>query len=168
MANSFQHEAAGNPIHRFVAPVLIHKGGSTQHFLPIPIDVAEPVFESGTRRLIVTLNGHRERRALHNIREMGPAIILSKRLMKEITVSYGDFVDVELQVDPEPDFVEICEELRVALEQDEAAAEWFYSMTPGRQRSLAYYVNSAKRVETRIKRSLELAGKLSTRTLSGN
>jgi len=154
--------------HRFSAPVLVHVGGSTQHYVPVPDNVARAVFESGTRRLIVRLNGHRERRAMHNIRGIGSAIILSKRLMREITLTYGDFVDVELRVDPEPDFVEMCEELRIALEQDQEAAERFYAMTPGRRRSLAHYANSAKRVETRIKRSLELAYKLRTRTLSGD
>ncbi|MGA7304693.1 MAG: YdeI/OmpD-associated family protein [Rhodothermales bacterium] len=157
-----------DPTYRFTAPVLIYKGGSTQHFLPVPGDVAEEIRERGTRRLILDLNGHKERRALHNIREMGPAIILSKRLLKVLGVSYGDFVHVELRVDPDPDFVEVCEELRVALEQDTEAAERFYAMTPGRQRSLAYYANSAKRVETRIKRSLELAGKLRTHMLAGD
>jgi uncharacterized protein YdeI (YjbR/CyaY-like superfamily) len=56
----------------------------------------------------------------------------------------------------------------VALEQDEEAAARFYAMTRGRQRSLASYVTSAKREETRVKRAVELAHKLRTRTLYGD
>ena len=49
-----------------------------------------------------------------------------------------------------------------------SAAARFASLTPGRQRSLAYYVDSAKRDATRIRRALDLAHKLKTHTLYGD
>ncbi len=138
---------------------------SVQHYVPIPDDVAEHLLRAETRRMIVTFNGHTERRALHNMRGMGPAVMLSQRLMRQLRLDYGDIVEAAICVDPDPDYVEMCEEFVIALEQDQEAAERFYAMTPGKRRSLAQYPNSAKRVETRIKRSLELAFRLRTFTL---
>jgi hypothetical protein len=140
----------------------------SQHYLPVPDDVAAILIEHGVRRIIVSLNGRVFRRALHNVKDIGPFIFISKTLLRDIGAGLGDMVSVELRADPDPDFVEICEELQVALEQDDEAGDRFYAMTPGRQRSLAHYANSAKRVETRIKRSLELAYKLRTYSLHGD
>ena len=73
---------------------------------------------------------------------------------------------VRCEPDPTPQAVELGEELTEVLAQEPEAAARFYAMTPGRQRSLAHYVLSAKRVDTRIKRALELAYKIKTNTLN--
>ncbi|MEM8488954.1 MAG: YdeI/OmpD-associated family protein, partial [Bacteroidota bacterium] len=67
--------------------------------------------------------------------------------------------------DPDPDHVELGEELEEVLAMDEEAAARFYSFTPGKRRGLAHHVNSAKREATRIKRALEIAHKVRTYTL---
>ena len=153
-------------VHRFKAPILFHCGARMRkHFIPIPDDIAERLRTAGTRRLIVSLNDQVFRRIWQNTKEMGPCLFLSKQMLRNIAGEQGDMVEVEMGIDPEPDHVEICEELQVALQQDDEAARRFYSITPGRQRSLAHYVNSAKRVETRIKRSFELAHQLGTFTV---
>ncbi|HUF11177.1 MAG TPA: YdeI/OmpD-associated family protein [Rhodothermales bacterium] len=153
-------------IHRYNAPILFFRGTRMQkHFIPIPDDIVEWLRRASTRRLIVLLNGHVYRRVRHSIEEIGPCLFMSRDMLRDVGVEHGDMVLVELEVDPNPDHVEICEEFRVALELDVDAGKRFYSMTSGRQRSLAHYANVAKRVETRIKRSLELAYKLRTRTL---
>ena len=57
------------------------------------------------------------------------------------------------------------EELEEVLRQDaEAFARW-QTFTTGKKRSLALYVTTAKRIETRIKRALELAEKIRTNQL---
>ena len=89
-------------------------------------------------------------------------------VLRDIGARLGGTVTVVLQPDPDPDSIDLGEELTVVLEQDEQAAARFDSMSPGRRRSLAYYVTSAKRVDTRIRRALDLAHKLKTRTLHGD
>jgi uncharacterized protein YdeI (YjbR/CyaY-like superfamily) len=64
------------------------------------------------------------------------------------------------------DLLEIPEELLVCLEQDEEANKLFSDFTKGLQRSLVHYVSSAKSIDTRIKRSLELLTKIKSRSLS--
>ena len=135
------------------------------HYLPVPEDIAEALHASGTRRVIGTVNGHPINRGLHGNSNGGWRLMLGRAVLREVGVQYGDTVLVELQSDPTPDVIALPDELTEALAQDEQAAERFYGMTPGRQRSLATYVTSAKRSETRIKRAVDLARKLRTYTL---
>ena len=139
--------------------------GMRMHYIPIPDDIAEALHANGTRRVVGTINGQRINRALHGNGEGGWRLMLGRAALREVGVQYGDTAIVEVQSDPTPEVIDLPDELAEVLTQDEAAAERFYGMTPGRQRSLAYYVTSAKRPATRVKRALELAHKLGTHTL---
>lgn len=138
------------------------------HYLRVPDEVADALIASGSRRVIATINGFEVKRALQSSREAGQIIVVGLSILKEAGVELGHPVEVVLWPDPEPDRIDLCEEFETVLEQDPEAAERFFDMTPGMQRSIAMYANSAKRVETRIKRALELAHKLRTRTLHGD
>ena len=156
------------PDYHFAAPVLRLDDGFRYHYLPLPDDVADELQAEGVRRLTGTLNGHPFRRAIQGRRDGTRFLILGQSLLRDVGAGYGDTVAVVLRPDPDPDHVELGEELAAVLEQDEEAGARFYGLTPGRQRSLASYVTGAKRVETRVKRALELAHKLRTRTLYGD
>lgn len=89
-------------------------------------------------------------------------------ILREAGAKYGDMVQVSIFPDPKPDLIEVCDELAAALELDDAANTRFQSMVPSKRRGLNYYVDSAKRDETREKRALEIAKKLRTYTLYGD
>lgn len=152
----------------FVAPVLQQDEGLRFHYLPLPDDVVGAFDRAGVRRVVAVLNGTPFRRAIMRTDEHGPHLVTGQIILREIGARLGEPVMIELSPDPEPDLVEVPEELEVALDQDEEAAERFYAFSPGKQRSLALYVSQAKRVETRVKRAVELAYKLRTRTLYGD
>lgn len=154
--------------HEFAAPVLRQDDGMRMHYVPLPDEIADALQAEGVRRLDCTLNGLPVRRAIQRRRDGPRYLLLSQSLLREIGARFGDTVTVGLRPDPNPEHIELGEELEAALDQDAAAAERFYGMTPGRQRSLASYVTSAKRTGTRIKRALELAHKLRTHTLYGD
>lgn len=154
--------------YHFAAPVLRLETGLRQHYVPLPHDIADAFQAAGVRRLAATLNGHPVRRALQGRRDGERYVMLSHDLLRQIGARFGDIVTIHLQPDPEPDRIDLADELVEALRQDAAAAERFYGFTPGLQRSLAHYVNSAKRPETRVRRALELARKLRTYTLSSD
>ena len=138
------------------------------HGIPVPDELARHCRQEGISRLIVTLNGFRMRRGLQGSHELGSHFVVGLNLLEEAGVSPGDTVIIEVEPDPDPDQVDVCDELLIALEQDtEAKARW-EALSPGKQRSIAHYVNGAKREETRIKRALEIATKLRTRTLYGD
>ena len=152
----------------FAAPVLRLETGMKMHYLPIPEEMAVVLQERKVRRVIGTLNGVPVNRGIMGSKEGDCYLILGRSLLRDIGVILGDTVEAELEEDPNPDHVDIGEEFEAVLEEDQEAANRFYNMTPGKKRSLAHYVTSAKRVETRIKRALELAYKLRTYTLYGD
>ncbi len=56
--------------------------------------------------------------------------------------------------------IELPEELVNALDADVELAEAFYKLTPGRQRSYVFNLNSAKKSETRDARIIKFRGKI--------
>jgi uncharacterized protein YdeI (YjbR/CyaY-like superfamily) len=68
----------------------------------------------------------------------------------------GQPVDIELWLDPEPDKLDIPEALADTLDfLPEMKAAW-KKLTPGMQRSMCYWVGSAKTEATQAKRVAEL------------
>lgn len=151
----------------FAAPVLREEGGMGYHFLPVPPDVAERLAASGTRRVVAILNGHSVRRGVVTV-DGRPALLVGLSLLRTVGAAPGDTVLVDAYPDPEPDRIDLGDELEAVFADDDAAAARFFSFTPGRQRSMASHVTGAKRTETRLKRALDLAHKLRTHTLYGD
>jgi len=77
-------------------------------------------------------------------------------------VRVGDIVEIELRPDPDPDGVPICEELAEVRNQDPDAPRILARLPPGIRRSITCYVDSARRVETRIGRALFMANRIKT------
>ena len=140
-------------------------GGARHHIIPVPDAVAAAFKAAKVRRLVGTINGHAIKRALQNHADGGSFLILGQPLLRELGLKRGATARVELKPDPKPDAIEVPAELAVVLAQDEPARARWETFTPGMQRSLSYYVTSAKQEPTRIKRSIELAAKIRTRSL---
>jgi hypothetical protein len=138
--------------------------GMTQ-IAPVPEEAAQAWKRAGIRRLIGTANGHPVKRALQNHADGGSFVMLGRPLLKEIGASVRSTVRLVLEPDPNPDALDLPAEFAAVLEQDEAAHTRWRTFTTGFQRSLLHYVSSAKREETRIRRSLELADKIRNRRL---
>jgi hypothetical protein len=85
-------------------------------------------------------------------------------LRKACKIRQGEEVEVTFHI-VDPNMVDLPEELIEVLAQDEEGNKIWQSFKPGMQRSLAYYVNSVKNTDSRIKRALELIHKAKTRTL---
>lgn len=152
--------------HEFIAPLLKSDiGFLKQHYTPVPTEIADVVIATGSRRVIVILRGKTLRRAVQNTKDGMYFIFFGISILKELNIVPGDELVLTLYPDPDPDFVELGEELEEVLALDEEAAARFYTFTPGKRRGLAHHVNSAKREATRIKRALEIAHKVKTFTL---
>lgn len=156
---------------RFNAPIAAVSDSPmySYHCLTVPPEVAEAMKANKQRRMVGTMNGHPFNLALQGrAGDETRFLALSRPTMRALKARAGDVVRVECWPDPTPDQVELCEELTEVLAQEPEAAARFYGFTAGKQRSLAHYVHSAKRVDTRINRALELAYKLRTHTLYGD
>lgn len=152
----------------FVSRVYRVDGGVQPHALPVPDNFAETLWADGVKRLLVSVNGYELRRALQGSRELGSHIVIGLQFLKEMGVKEGDEVAVRLRPDSNPDQIDICDELMIVLEQDPDAKSRWDGLTKGKQRSLAYHVGGAKQEGIRIKRALDIAMKLRTRTLHGD
>ena len=90
--------------------------------------------------------------------------MISKPIFKKANLSLSQKVRIQFYL-VDPSLLEIPEEFNEVLLQDELANKIWETFTLGRKRSLLHYVISAKSIDTRIKRSLELAYKFKTNGL---
>ena len=142
--------------------------GMRHHILTVPPEVAKTFEEASIKRVLLELNGKQYRRAIQRKKDGRRIIVLGQDILKEVGIQLGDQVEVSLQPDADPNYVETGEELAEVLAQDDEARARWETFSVGKRRSLALYVTTAKRVDTRIKRAMELAEKIRTHTLHGD
>lgn len=137
------------------------------HYIPVPEPIAAALLAAGHRRVEGTLEERPFTRALH-----GPAdaarLRFGKGFLRECGLAWGATAHLDVRSVADPNAVTLPEELVVALAEDAEASARFETFTPGKRRSLAHYVTSAKRTETRERRAYELARKIRTHTLHGD
>lgn len=149
----------------FEAYVEVIEKGIRGHAIFIPGDVIEELGIKGVTRLLGEVNEVPINLASLSSGDGRYYLYISKDLRRTAHIMLGVPVSVSISIDPDPKRVILPEEFEIALEQDPIAAKKFFAFTPGKQRSLAHYVNTAKREETRIKRSIELCEKIRTDNL---
>lgn len=159
---------AGKLAFRFTSSLERLEGDMAFHILPVPDDVAAAWKKAKARRLTGTINGHPAERALMNHADGGSFFIVGRDLIKACHISSRTPSILAFKPHPRPNDVDLPEELLLALAQDPAAKKRWDTFTPGKQRSLATYITSAKTEPTRIKRAVELATKIRTHTLYGD
>ena len=156
------------PPHIFAAMIERMESGVVTHVVPVPAEIAEDYIAAGHRRVLISLNGAEVRRYLFQAANGQHGVMIGKSVIRQLGLSMHEPLVVELRPDPDPEALDLCEELLAVLEQDKEATTGFYALTLGGQRNVAFFVNSAKRSPTRIKRALEMARKLRTNTLYGD
>ena len=139
--------------------------GMRFHVVPIPVDIATELLAAGHKRVVLALNGAELKRAIQGNIDDGHFLMFGKGPLKELALREGSAVEVEIWSDPNPDEVEVAEEFLAVLDEDAEAKKIWDEMTTGMRRSLAIYLNGAKRSETRSRRSLDVAEKMRTGTL---
>ncbi len=135
---------------------------NTVVFLPDDIVRALP---KGRIRAKGTMNGAPFDLAPQYKKDGSRFFTVSAALRKAAGIKAGDAVEVKFQL-TDPESLVLPEELQAVLDQDPDGRAVWDTFTTGLQRSLMHYVTSAKTVDTRIKRSLELIEKAKTRSLS--
>ncbi|MBK9175900.1 MAG: YdeI/OmpD-associated family protein [Flavobacteriales bacterium] len=103
------------------------------------------------------INGVPADRALMPAKSGYHIIVMGGDLRRQAGIKKpGDMVRIELWLDPEPDRINVPEELAETLDFiPEMKAAWD-KLTPGMQRSMCYWVRSAKTAPTKAKRIAEL------------
>jgi hypothetical protein len=124
--------------------------GRTATFFEVPLDVPA-IFGRARPPVRVTIGGHTYRStvAVYGGRYFVP---LNRRNREAAGVAAGEEVTVELEADADERTVELPEELRAALDGDEAARAAFESLSYSHRKKYADWVAEAKRDETRQRR----------------
>ncbi|MEO0637342.1 MAG: YdeI/OmpD-associated family protein [Pseudomonadota bacterium] len=85
----------------------------------------------------------------------GKYLLLSKRVLSGLKAEIGDEVHVAFALD-DPDRVDVPPVLTDAMAEEPDLHDAWHSLTPGKQRGLAYRIAQAKTEPTQIKRLDEL------------
>lgn len=131
-------------------------------------EVAEQLLKDGENKVRLVIGfpiGAKFHRALQRNKDGACFIRFGKSTLKDAKVEPGMQVEVSLEIDTSEFGMPFPEELQEVLAQDEAGNQKFLALKPGLRRSLLYHISSAKTIDTRIKRSLDIVHKLKTNTL---
>ena len=142
---------------------LLEPGGPS--FMPTQIVVVPPLVVEAlggktAKRVTGTLNGHAVRLGLLPLPGGGRYLMINKDLCRVIGIQIGQHVTLSLALDPNPDAVDLPEELAEALAAWPEADAGFQRYSASHRRAMAQHVSSAKQVETRVRRAVELAERL--------
>jgi hypothetical protein len=126
----------------------------------VPNHAWQAVGGKATKRIIATLNGHAERLGLLPQEGGGRYLMLRKELCQRLGLQIGQELEVSLAPDPNPDHIDLPDELAEALAAWPEAETAFQAQTGAMRRAMARKVADAKRPDTRARYAVELAERL--------
>jgi hypothetical protein len=118
-----------------------------------PHNVEQLFGQRGSVRVIAVFNGVQARRALLPRGDGTHFLMLGGDLRRKSKAHPGMRMQVELWLDPEPDAIDVPEELEAALELEPAGRAGFERLTPSMKRNVCIYIEQAKTPTTRAKRA---------------
>jgi hypothetical protein len=129
------------------------------HYVLIPSPILTELNDGDEKgkfnqRVIVRLNDQVEwQGGIVALREGDGYIAVSQARMKQLKTERYDEVNVQLRKDNSEFGHEFPEELREVFKQDPEAEQRFRGMSPGKQRTIIYYILQVKSSEKRAERS---------------
>ncbi len=129
-------------------------------YFVVPQWQADELAAGKSTRVLCTINGYEFPCALRPIKELGYIITLSKEKAKLCKVREGSRAVARIIKDESEYGFPVPEEWEEYLKQDDEIKMMFESLTPGKRRGWLYYIGSAKSVDTRIKRCVQIAEKV--------
>lgn len=147
----------------FFFQTVLEAGGPSfmpTQILVVPDAVWQALGGKATKRVIATLNGYPERLSLLPQTGGGRYLMLRKALCQRLALAVGQEVSVSLAPDPEPDYVDLPDELAEALAAWPAAEITFYAYSGAMRRAMARKVADTKRPETRARYAVEITERL--------
>jgi hypothetical protein len=140
----------------FKTRILKGDGSLSLHFIEVPIEIAESLFDKFPARAIITIHDATFHGGVLRRKDGYYLIQMGKATLKKIKAIHNDLVEVKIEPDQTTYGYELPEEMEALLEQDEDGRKIWEALNPGMKRSLLHYVNSAKSIDVRIKRSIHI------------
>jgi hypothetical protein len=135
--------------HTFSATIQNAGGGGA--FVEVPFDVEE-AFGAKRPKVKALIEGISYRGILTRMGTERHLLIILKEIREKIGKTFGDEVEITVELDTEPRVVEIPPELADAFEKEKDAAEYFNSLSYSHQREYVGFITEAKKEETRARR----------------
>jgi hypothetical protein len=126
-------------------------------YFSIPKAVSDYFLEKGVKRFVYTLNGTQTiHRAMLSHGDGTYFLYVNKPLMKALGLPIGTKVEIEMRADTSEYGMPMPEEFKEALLAYPDADAHFHALTKGKQRNLIYMVENLKRVESRVKKAIQI------------
>lgn len=137
-------------------------GPMLHHVMPVPQNIVDEFgYFKNHLRIFCRFGKAKEFPCALSKRDTGFIIAISKKLMKEATVKAGETIEVYIRID-ENNGLELPEELREVLLQDDWGSKLYDDLSDGYKRGYIYYISQAKGIDSRIQRALKIINKLKT------
>ena len=133
----------------FTATILNAGGGGA--YVEVPFDV-EAAFGSKKPRVKATFEGVPYRGLLTRMGTEHHVLIILKEIREKISKTFGDEVNITVELDTEPRVIELPAELKKAFKAEKEAKTFFDKLSYTHQREYVMWINEAKREETRQSR----------------
>ena len=126
----------------------------------VPAEVLAALGGKATKRVIVTVQGHALRLGLLPLEGGGRYLLLNKDLCRAVDIALGQELAISIAPDPNPDHVDLPDELAEALAAWPEAETAFNDYSGSQRRAMARLVDEARQRETRIRRAVTLTERL--------
>ena len=126
----------------------------------VPAEVLEALGGKATKRVIVTIRGHALRLGLLLLEGGGRYLMLNKDICHAVGIELGQELTIEIAPDPNPDHVDLPEELAEAFAAWPEAEAAFNNHSGSHRRAMAYRIAEAKQPETRARRAVQMVERL--------
>jgi hypothetical protein len=135
--------------HTFKATILDAGGGGA--FVEVPFDV-EKAFGAKKPKVKALIEGVPYRGLL--VRMGGPnhILIVLKGIREQVGKTFGDEIQVSVELDTEERVIEIPKDLMKELKKDKEAKAFFDKLSYTHRREYVMWINEAKKDETRQRR----------------
>jgi hypothetical protein len=121
-------------------------------------DNAASLIRGTSRRVVCSINGSPERQCALVPNGRGAYVVtVNKALRTTLGLTFGSKLRITLRPDDSKYGLPMPRELQEVFRQDKGASKRFHTLTPGKQRTLLYIINSGKAMDERIFRAITIA-----------
>ena len=126
----------------------------------VPAEVLAALGGKATKRVIVTIRGQALRLGLLLLEGGGRYLMLNKDVCHAVGIALGQELEIQIAPDPNPDHVDLPDELIEAFAAWPEAESAFNTYSGAHRRAMAYRVAEGKQPETRARRAVQLVERL--------
>jgi len=140
---------------KFKTELILSTTGSGWHFLLVEKQIEQKFgFEGKFKRVVCSINGGESFQCA--LMPWGEVfyIIVNKQKRDALGIVAGDTVGVDLVKDESKYGLPMPAEVQEVLKQDPEGNKMFHVLTPGKQRSMLYWLSRTKDIDRRIHKTL--------------